>query len=47
MKLAKATLDYQHDGQIATVRLAAPKANILDQEMMANLCEIFQLIPES
>lgn len=44
MKLAKATLDYQHDGQVATVRLAAPKANILDQVMMANLCEIFQSI---
>jgi cyclohexa-1,5-dienecarbonyl-CoA hydratase len=44
MKLAKATLDYQHDGQIATVRLAAPKANILDQAMMANLSEIFEAI---
>jgi cyclohexa-1,5-dienecarbonyl-CoA hydratase len=33
----RATLDIDHDGRVATVRLAAPKANILDRAMIADL----------
>ena len=28
-------LSFEHDGQVARVALAAPKANIVDQAMMA------------
>ena len=37
---AKARLELREQGQTAHVFLAAPKANILDQAMMANLKEI-------
>jgi cyclohexa-1,5-dienecarbonyl-CoA hydratase len=32
-------LSFEHDGQVARVALAAPKANIVDQAMMAALSE--------
>lgn len=41
MKLTKARLELQHGGQVANVSLAAPKANILDRAMMADLQKIF------
>lgn len=41
MKLTKARLEHQHEGQVANVFLAAPKANILDRAMMADLQKIF------
>ena len=44
MNLTKARLEFQHDGQVATAVLAAPKANILDQVMMADLTAIFEEI---
>ena len=34
-------LSFEHDGQVARVALAAPKANIVDQAMMAALGEAF------
>ncbi len=34
-------LSFEHDGQIARVALAAPKANIVDQAMMAALAAAF------
>lgn len=37
----KAKLDLQHDGRVARVTLAAPKANILDQPMVEALDGIF------
>ena len=33
----RATVELDHDGRVATVRLAAPKANILDRAMIADL----------
>jgi cyclohexa-1,5-dienecarbonyl-CoA hydratase len=41
MNLQKARLKLQHGGQVANVCLAAPKANILDRAMMADLQKIF------
>ena len=35
-------LSFEHDGQIARVALAAPKANIVDQVMMAALVAAFE-----
>jgi cyclohexa-1,5-dienecarbonyl-CoA hydratase len=34
-------LSFEHDGQVARVELAAPKANIVDQAMMAALAAAF------
>lgn len=34
-------LSFEHDGQVARVALAAPKANIVDQAIMAALAETF------
>jgi cyclohexa-1,5-dienecarbonyl-CoA hydratase len=42
MNLTKARLEFAHDGQVARVVLAAPKANILDRIMMAALQAIFE-----
>ena len=36
----RATLEFEHDGRVARVRLAAPKANILDRAMIADLDRI-------
>ena len=33
----KVRLEFEHDGQVARIWLAAPKANIIDQAMMAGL----------
>lgn len=44
MNLTKARLEFQHEGQIAIVALAVPKANILDQAMIAGLTKIFEEI---
>lgn len=41
MSAAKATLEFQYDGQVARVTLAAPKANILDRAMMTDLEQAF------
>jgi len=35
--IIKTKLEFDHDGQVARVVLAAPKANIVDQTMMAEL----------
>jgi len=35
-------LSFEHDGQVARVALAAPKANIIDQAMMAALAAAFE-----
>ena len=35
--MSSLTLSFEHDGQVARVALAAPKANIVDQAMMAAL----------
>jgi cyclohexa-1,5-dienecarbonyl-CoA hydratase len=37
MGLRRAKLEFSHDSQVATVILAAPKANILDREMMSDV----------
>ncbi len=37
----KIRLEFEHDGQIARVVLGAPKGNIVDQAMMAELKQIF------
>lgn len=37
MSGVRATLDFDHDGRVARLRLAAPKANILDRAMIAEL----------
>ena len=37
MSACKAHLSFEHDGRVACVTLAAPKANILDGAMMAEL----------
>jgi cyclohexa-1,5-dienecarbonyl-CoA hydratase len=37
MTAPKATLAFEHDDRVARVTLAAPKANILDRAMMADL----------
>ncbi len=36
----RATIEFEHDGRVARVRLAAPKANILDRAMIADLDRI-------
>ncbi|MGK2856163.1 MAG: enoyl-CoA hydratase-related protein [Thermoanaerobaculia bacterium] len=41
-----AKLDLQHDGRVARVTLAAPKANILDQPMVEALNGIFSELNE-
>ena len=33
----KIRVEFEHEGQVARVVLAAPKANIVDQAMMAEL----------
>ena len=40
--MTRARLDFTHDGQIARIVLAAPKANILDRVMMSDLQTIFE-----
>ena len=46
MSALKAKLAFEHDAQVARVALAAPKANIVDRAMMADLERIFdQLEP--
>lgn len=37
MSTPRANLEFQHDGKVARVTLAAPKANILDRAMMSDL----------
>lgn len=39
--MSKARLEFDHGGRVARVHLAAPKANILDCEMVPELDEIF------
>ena len=39
--MSSLTLSFEHDGQVARVVLAAPKANIVDQAMMAALAAAF------
>ena len=41
MTAAKARLNFEHDGRVARVTLAAPKANVLDGAMMVKLKTIF------
>jgi len=38
----KIRMEFEHDGQVARVVLAAPKANIVDQAMMADLESAFE-----
>ena len=38
----KIWVEFEHDGQVARVVLAAPKANIVDQAMMADLESAFE-----
>jgi len=38
----KARLEFEHDGQVARIVLDAPKANIVDQAMMADLESAFE-----
>ena len=40
MSESPASLAIEHDGRVAAVRLAAPKANILDRAMIAELAKI-------
>ncbi|HYM74833.1 MAG TPA: enoyl-CoA hydratase/isomerase family protein [Candidatus Dormibacteraeota bacterium] len=40
--MSSVKLSFEHDGQIARVALAAPKANIVDQAMMAALAAAFE-----
>lgn len=40
----KARLEFGHDGQVARITLAAPKANIVDRAMMASLELAFETI---
>src|SRR6185436_6356902 len=42
--MTKAKLELQHDGRIARVILAAPKANILDGTMISELDSIFETL---
>ncbi len=42
MKMTRARLEFAHDGQVARITLAAPKANILDRVMMSDLQAIFE-----
>jgi len=42
MKLTKARLEFAHDGQVARIALAAPRANILDRVMMSDLQAAFE-----
>ena len=44
MSDAKVRLELTHDGRIARVTLAAPKANILDRAMIAELESVFKEI---
>jgi cyclohexa-1,5-dienecarbonyl-CoA hydratase len=39
--MSSLNLSFEHDGQVARVALAAPKANIVDQSMMAALAAAF------
>ena len=39
---SKARLEFEHEGQVARVLLSAPKANIVDQAMMAALERAFE-----
>ncbi|HEX6501989.1 MAG TPA: enoyl-CoA hydratase/isomerase family protein [Terriglobales bacterium] len=39
--MSSANLSFEHDGQVARVTLAAPKANIVDEAMMAALAVAF------
>ncbi|MFZ0736731.1 MAG: enoyl-CoA hydratase/isomerase family protein [Candidatus Acidiferrales bacterium] len=47
MDLRRAKFEISHDGQVATVTLAAPKANILDREMMCDLLRILNRLTSS
>ena len=40
MSEARASLTIEHDGRVAAIRLAAPKANILDRAMIGELAGI-------
>ena len=42
----KVRLEFEHDGQVARIWLAAPKANIIDQAMMARLERAFAELAE-
>jgi cyclohexa-1,5-dienecarbonyl-CoA hydratase len=39
--MSSVKLSYEHDGEVARVALAAPKANIVDQTMMTALAAVF------
>jgi len=41
MSGGNARMRFEHDGQIARITLAAPKANVLDRSMMSSLGEFF------
>ncbi len=41
-KTSKARLEFEHEGQVARVLLSAPKANIVDQAMIAQLESAFE-----
>jgi len=40
--MSSLTLSFEHEGQVARVALATPKANIVDQAMMAALAAAFE-----
>ena len=42
----KAKLGFSHDNQVARLILSAPKANILDQGMVTDLCEALASIED-
>ena len=44
MSGARATLELEHDDRVARIRLAAPKANILDRAMIAELDRICDVL---
>ncbi|MBI1996174.1 MAG: hypothetical protein HYS66_06880, partial [Deltaproteobacteria bacterium] len=44
MSASKVRLAFEHHGQVVRVSLAAPKANILDRAMMADLTEALQQV---
>ena len=41
MSGGNARMRFEHDGQLARITLAAPKANVLDRSMMSSLAEFF------
>jgi cyclohexa-1,5-dienecarbonyl-CoA hydratase len=47
MKTDKVRLEFTHEGQVARIVLTAPKANIVDSAMMAQLQAAFSELPSS